>query len=76
LSTIHNAKGREFGAVAVINVREGTFPFRYAEDVEGEKRLLYVAITRAKRLLMYIAEPDRWGNPVSRFLGPEGIGLV
>jgi DNA helicase-2/ATP-dependent DNA helicase PcrA len=76
LTTIHNAKGREFGAVAIINVREGTFPFRYADDVEAEKRLLYVAITRAERLLMYIAQPDQWGNPVSRFLGSGGIGIA
>jgi DNA helicase II / ATP-dependent DNA helicase PcrA len=76
LSTIHNAKGREFGAVALINVREGVFPFRYADDIDAEKRLLYVGITRAERLLMYIAEPDQWGNPLSRFLGPGGIGMV
>ena len=75
LSTIHNAKGREYGAVAIINVREGRFPFFRADDICAERRLFYVAITRAERVLMYIAEPDQWGNALSRFLGPDGVGM-
>ena len=62
LSTIHNAKGREFGAIALINLREGRFPHYRADDMNAERRLFYVAITRAERVLMYIAEPDQWGN--------------
>jgi ATP-dependent DNA helicase UvrD/PcrA len=76
LSTIHNAKGREFEAIALINLREGRFPHYRADDMDAERRLFYVAITRAKRVLMYIAEPDQWGNPPSRFLGRNGVGLV
>jgi DNA helicase-2/ATP-dependent DNA helicase PcrA len=76
LTTIHNAKGREYEAVALINLREGRFPHYRAEDIEAEKRLFYVAVTRAERILMYIAEPDRWGNPPSRFLGQGGVGLI
>jgi DNA helicase II / ATP-dependent DNA helicase PcrA len=76
LSTIHNAKGREFAAVAVINLREGRFPHYRATDMNAERRLFYVAITRAERILMYIAEPDEWGNPPSRFLGRDGVRLV
>ena len=76
LSTIHNAKGREFGAIALINLREGRFPHYRADDMNVERRLFYVAITRAERVLMYIAEPDQWGNAPSRFLGRDGVGLV
>jgi DNA helicase-2/ATP-dependent DNA helicase PcrA len=76
LSTIHNAKGREFGAVALIDLREGRFPHYRANDMDAERRLFYVAITRAERLLIYIAEPDQWGNPPSRFLGRDGVGLI
>jgi DNA helicase-2/ATP-dependent DNA helicase PcrA len=76
LSTIHNAKGREFGAVAMINLREGRFPHYRATDMDAERRLFYVAITRAERVLVYIAEPDQWGNSPSRFLGRDGVGLV
>jgi DNA helicase-2/ATP-dependent DNA helicase PcrA len=76
LSTIHNAKGREFGGVVLINLREGRFPHYRATDLDAERRLFYVAITRAERLLMYVAEPDNWGNPPSRFLGRNGVGLA
>ena len=76
LTTIHNAKGREFEAVALINLREGRFPHFRAEDMEAEKRLFYVAVTRAERVLMYIAEPDQWGNLPSRFLGPCGVQML
>jgi ATP-dependent DNA helicase UvrD/PcrA len=76
LTTIHNSKGREYGAVALINLREGRFPHFRAQDMDAERRLFYVAITRAERVLMYIAEPDRWGNAPSRFLGRHGVQLV
>jgi DNA helicase II / ATP-dependent DNA helicase PcrA len=76
LTTIHNSKGREYGAVALINLREGRFPHFRADDMDAERRLFYVAVTRAERVLMYIAEPDQWGNAPSRFLGQRGVGLV
>jgi len=44
--------------------------------MNAERRLFYVAITRAERVLIYIAEPDQWGNAPSRFLGRDGVGLV
>src|SRR5579872_324139 len=56
LSTIHYAKGREYDAVAIIGLRQGTFPHFRAEDIEAEKRLFYVGVTRARKLLMYVAE--------------------
>lgn len=76
LSTIHYAKGREYGAVAMIGVKQGRFPHFKSDDVEAEKRQFYVGVTRARKLLMYISEPDRWANPPSPFLGPQGVNIL
>ena len=54
LSTIHSAKGLEWTVVIIINVCEGSIPFYLSkkhEEIEEEKRLLYVAVTRAKKHL-------------------------
>ncbi len=48
LSTVHQAKGLEWGAVFLVWLAEGRFPTARAEDVEEERRLFYVACTRAK----------------------------
>jgi DNA helicase-2/ATP-dependent DNA helicase PcrA len=76
LSTIHYAKGREYSAVAIMGLREGTVPHFRATDIEDEKRLFYVGLTRAKRVLLYITERDRWRNPPSRFLGEDGVDIL
>jgi DNA helicase-2/ATP-dependent DNA helicase PcrA len=55
LSTIHSAKGQEWDFVYVLNVADGNFPSEFAagkpEMVEEERRLLYVAMTRARNEL-------------------------
>jgi DNA helicase II / ATP-dependent DNA helicase PcrA len=55
LSTIHQAKGLEWDAVFVMNVTEGSFPHARALDEDGgleeERRLFYVAVTRARKKL-------------------------
>ena len=55
LSTIHQSKGLEWGAVFVINLLTGSFPheraYREQNGIEEERRLFYVAITRAKKYL-------------------------
>jgi DNA helicase-2/ATP-dependent DNA helicase PcrA len=55
LSTIHSAKGQEWDIVYVLNVSDGNFPSEFAtgkpELVEEERRLLYVAMTRARNEL-------------------------
>jgi len=59
LSTVHSAKGQEWEAVYVLNVSDGNFPNEFAtgkpELIEEERRLLYVALTRAKTKLELIA---------------------
>lgn len=51
IATCHAAKGLEWPVVMIPSVEEGTFPFARNDDVEEERRLLYVACTRAKGLL-------------------------
>ena len=73
LSTVHSAKGQEWEAVHILNVADGNFPSEFstgrAELVEEERRLLYVALTRAKSelhviapLKYYVASQSRMGD--------------
>ena len=59
LSTIHSAKGQEWDNVYLLHVTDGTFPNEFAtgkaELIEEERRLLYVAMTRAKNELDLVA---------------------
>jgi DNA helicase-2/ATP-dependent DNA helicase PcrA len=69
LSTIHSAKGLEWDAVHVLAVYDGNFPACMsagsAEEIDEERRLLYVAVTRARRALhMYV--------PVRYYHRPQG----
>jgi DNA helicase-2/ATP-dependent DNA helicase PcrA len=78
LMTVHNAKGLEFDTVFVVGLEEGVFPHQRSIDggeVDEERRLCYVAITRARRLLYLTYARSRqlfgqrdWSLP-SRFLG-------
>jgi DNA helicase-2/ATP-dependent DNA helicase PcrA len=72
LMTMHQSKGREFDAVAVICVHEGRVPHfatsHIVAQVDESRRLLYVAATRAKKLLMYFTDQSNDKNTPSRFL--------
>lgn len=63
LSTIHSAKGQEWSAVYLLNVVDGCMPSDMAtgreEDIEEERRLLYVAMTRAQHHLALVT-PQRF----------------
>ncbi len=59
LSTLHSAKGQEWSAVQILNVVDGCLPSDLstgsAGEIEEERRLLYVGITRARRHLRLMA---------------------
>jgi DNA helicase-2/ATP-dependent DNA helicase PcrA len=63
LSTVHSAKGQEWDAVHVLNVTDGNFPNEFAtgsqDGIDEERRLLYVAMTRARDEL-HLIEPQRY----------------
>lgn len=55
LATMHTAKGLEWDAVFVVGIQEGTLPISFADgpvEIEEERRLLYVALTRARKHLV------------------------
>jgi DNA helicase-2/ATP-dependent DNA helicase PcrA len=88
LSTIHSAKGQEWDSVFVLSAADGCIPSDLATgtpgEIEEERRLLYVAMTRAKRWLaivhplrFYIRQQSRYGDrhlytPRTRFI-PDAI---
>jgi DNA helicase-2/ATP-dependent DNA helicase PcrA len=68
LMTVHAAKGLEFDAVFVTGMEEGLFPAESAsfshKEIEEERRLFYVAVTRAKKYcyLSYAKTRFKWGQ--------------
>ena len=78
LMTLHNAKGLEFPVVFIVGMEDGVFPHIRSlgspEELEEERRLAYVGLTRAKQRLYLTLARSRslWGgssyNPPSRFL--------
>ncbi len=81
--TVHQAKGLEFDHVVVAGLRKGEFPiYRKVEkagEAEEERRLFYVAITRARQSLLLTGHRQRAGSPYhdgpSAFLQDLGLGL-
>ena len=79
MMTVHSAKGLEYGFVYIVGMEENLFPSQRAmetpDGLEEERRLFYVALTRAKReaTLSYAETRFSWGNMTfsrpSRFLG-------
>ena len=86
LMTIHSAKGLEFPYVYIVGLEENLFPgiqsLSTREDLEEERRLFYVALTRAetKLILSYAESRYRWGNMTlsepSRFIDEIDPSLI
>jgi ATP-dependent DNA helicase UvrD/PcrA len=56
LATVHRVKGREWSRVVVFGADAGLFPHRLSADVEEERRIFHVAITRAKEQAVVLAD--------------------
>ncbi len=87
LSTVHSAKGLEWNTLFILWMVDGWFPSSRAydafEDLEEERRLLYVAATRAKQYLYFISPANPYEieqvssyGSVSRFLDPIPESLL
>ncbi len=86
LMTLHNAKGLEFPVVFIVGMEDGVFPYARAltdhDELEEERRLCYVGLTRAQERLYLSAARSRllYGmstyNPPSRFLREIPVGLI
>ena len=86
LMTMHSAKGLEFPVVFISGMEEGVFPLESAktndEDVEEERRLCYVGMTRARQQLYLTCSETRrlYGreayNPISRFVEEIPVELT
>ena len=78
VSTLHAVKGLEYDKVYIMNVNEGSIPYRkavLAEALEEERRLFYVGMTRAKKELMlcYVRRQYEKERDPSRFLEETGL---
>ena len=78
ISTLHGAKGLEYDQVYILNVNEGSIPYRkavLAPAVEEERRLFYVGMTRARKhlTLCYVKKQYEKEREPSRFLKEAGL---
>lgn len=75
LMTVHAAKGLEFATVFVVGLEEKIFPSQMASssprEIEEERRLLYVAITRAERHCILTSAKNRWRYGKTEFSTPS-----
>ena len=75
LMTVHAAKGLEFSNIFIVGVEEDLFPSAMAnssiEEIEEERRLLYVAITRAKKFCMMSYASSRYRNGTTCTTSPS-----
>lgn len=80
LLTMHRAKGREFDAVAIVDLHDNKVPHFSSHDVPDEideaRRLVYVGATRARKVLFFFTDESDWRNVPSRFLGADCMDLV
>lgn len=86
LMTLHSAKGLEFPVVFIVGLEEGIFPHSRSafseDDLEEERRLMYVGLTRAKEKLYLLSAEQRmiFGstnvNPASRFIAEIPAHLI
>jgi DNA helicase-2/ATP-dependent DNA helicase PcrA len=72
ISTIHKSKGLEWSEVYIPGCNQGILPHKHCEDIEEERRLKYVAITRARDLLFMTGHRDK---DISQFVEEMGDAI-
>ncbi len=75
LATVHRVKGMEWDRVVVAGVTDGVLPHRLAENVEEERRVLHVAITRCRHRAVVLADASRPSSFLAELDGsaPRGV---
>ena len=76
LITMHNSKGREFDAVAIIHANQGQIPHwtaRTQDEFDEARRLFYVALTRAKEHLMVFSDQMDFRNIPTSYIAEAGL---
>ena len=78
ISTLHGVKGLEYDRVYILNVNEGSMPYKKAvleAAIEEERRLFYVGMTRARKelTLCYVRQQYEKKREPSRFLKEAGV---
>lgn len=78
LMTAFGAKGREFETTVLLDVNDGVFPTKWAEttdEKEAERRIFYVAVTRARKKMILLTVESILGRPVKPSPYIEEMGL-
>jgi DNA helicase-2/ATP-dependent DNA helicase PcrA len=69
LSTVHRVKGREWDVVVIVGLHAGLVPHRLCDDLEEERRVLHVGLTRARQHLVLVSDPERPSPLLPELLG-------
>ena len=76
LLTLHNSKGREFDAVAIIHANQGQIPHYKSQsqaEIDEARRLFYVGITRARKYLLVVSDQTHPNNTPTQFIAEGGF---
>ena len=76
LSTVHRVKGREWDRVVVFGATEGLMPHRLAHDIEEERRVLHVGVTRGRRRVLVLGDRTRRSPFLSELDGSAPRGRL
>jgi len=76
LSTVHKVKGREWPRVIVFGASTGLFPHRLSDDIEEERRVFHVAVTRARTSAVLLADASAPSPFLDELAGTAAVAAV